>query len=246
MSNSPYENSDVGIFEDYQGPDNPNVKPMRCPICKSVIVEWKKLRLETLDIHIACPDEIPYSMAYRCGNGQCPSNNGARSTDEKPLVFWSEDGERFGMGNGLTFIDNNDAPFGSISRKINVEVYKKDENKKLCTLPLWFPSVLSGMTIRTKWNYQADEDGKILKRRLGFDYLTKEGVYHNWGIHMLSYCLRCTFKEWRRVKKDPENRWALDHLKQTIRQKSWQGKEWWRNVNIFFAEMAVKNLENNA
>ena len=207
---------------------------MRCPICKAELVEWKMVRMETLDIHIACLEVIPESMAYRCGNGYCPSNSG-ESMEQEPLVFWNWDGECYGHIPNYHFIDGNNAPFGTIWRKINAEG-KRDE-KVICVLPLWFPSVLSGMTIRRKWNFLADNEGNILKSRMSFDYLTKDNVYHNWGLNMLSFCLRSTFRNWKQKNKGA--------LNQTIQQKSWQSKEWWRKVNIFFAEKAMKNLENN-
>ena len=216
---------------------------MRCPVCRCELVEYKMLPLQTADEHIMGCENPSLKMAYCCPNTK---NCACTFADGKPVVYWNEDGELYGNAMGLPAIDNNNAPFGSFQRKINVEVYKKDENKLILALPFCFPSVLSGMNIFTHWHYKANEEGEILQRRLRFDYITKYGVYHNWGPHMLSYCLRHTFRDWREAKKDPHNKWTINSLKQTVRQKSWQHKEWWRKVNIFFAEKALKNLGETA
>lgn len=214
---------------------------MHCPICKTELVEWKQLRLETLDEHVmnAKPS---YKMAYVCPNTKTCA---ATLADGKPVVFWNENGELYGNPTGLPFINNNDAPFGTFQRKINVEISKKDENKQIMVLPFWFPSVLSGMKIRTRWNYQSNEDGDILKRRLSFEYIRKDGVIHLWGLRMVRYGFSTAFRSWKKAKFD-NDRWGINELKQTVERKDWAKKEWWRKVNAFFASMALKNLGEKA
>ena len=151
---------------------------MRCPVCRCELVEYKMLPLQTADEHIMGCENPSLKMAYCCPNTK---NCACTFADGKPVVYWNEDGELYGNAMGLPAIDNNNAPFGSFQRKINVEVYKKDENKLILALPFCFPSVLSGMNIFTHWHYKANEEGEILQRRLRFDYITKYGVYHNWG-----------------------------------------------------------------
>ena len=93
---------------------------MKCPCCKTELLAWKRLPLETLEEHVMDPNGIPtIKTAYRCPNIKCPTN-GEKFTAE-PKVFWNEDGELYGDSKGITFIDNNNAPFGTMWRKLNSE-----------------------------------------------------------------------------------------------------------------------------
>ncbi|MCF1193589.1 hypothetical protein LRR18_18540, partial [Mangrovimonas sp. AS39] len=88
----------------------------------------------------------------------------------------------------IPFIDENDGPFGSISRQINVEVSKKDENHPL-------------FGIETRWghievvySYKSNKDGDILSRKRKYQIWKKDksGVgYTSYipGISMLLFVL---------------------------------------------------------
>jgi hypothetical protein len=202
---------------------------MKCPVCKTELVVWKQLRLETLSDHVLDPNgeqELPLSDAYSCPNTKnCPCT----LADGGPVVFWNGDGDLYGNSIGLPFIDNNNAPFGSLSRRLNVEIYKKDENKLLFTIPCW---PLKGWKVRSKYSYQSNEDGDILRRKFHLEWITNDGVYHIWGIKMLMFSLKETWKNWKE---------GCNHnLKRSVEQASWPRAEWWRKINAKVASMAIK------
>lgn len=215
---------------------------MLCPVCRKELQKWQMLHLQTLDEHICNPNDLPLlKRAYRCPDQKCPT----RIYD----IFWNRAGERYSdkyitseERKAIPFIDNNDAPFGTFQRRINVEVYKKDENKEIVRLPKWFPGVFSGMKICTEWGYTSNNDGKILKRRLGFKYIRKDGMYHIWGIRMVIYGLREIIRQYRYLRKNSQNVHARKELESDIERSTWHDAEWWRKVNAFFAKIALKAI----
>jgi len=218
---------------------------MNCPVCRKNLVEWKSLKLETLDDHVCNPNgEGSMRMAYHCQDEKCPTRIHG--------IFWDYEGELFTKSyvknmNMINFADNNNAPFGSFQRCCNVEVYKKDENKLLVTLPLWFPGVLSGMKIRSRWIYKSNYNGDILSRKLGFDYITKKGIYHCWGLRMLWYGLRLNMISWSAIKKNPNDKWMRERLEDSANRGNWDRAEWWRKINAKIAGFMLNHSpENNA
>lgn len=214
---------------------------MLCPVCKKLVVPWKEMRLETMDEHICNPNGEPsYKMAYRCSDEKCITNTFT--------IFWNDEGELytddfipFRDMNAIPFINGNNAPFGTFQRKCNVEVYKKDENKLLVTLPLWFPNVLSGMEIWSKWYYKSNKNGDILRRRLSFEYITKKRVYHQWGIKMLQYSMKNILNDWKSLRNNPEDKFSRDRLEQAVQRSWWPDAEWWRKMSGYFAAFLLKH-----
>jgi hypothetical protein len=209
---------------------------MKCPVCKSDLNRGKDLHLETLDEHILQPNNKPSLKAsYHCINTKC--------YEYTHDVVWDEYGDRYGgyrgMDDYIPWIDNNDAPFGSIQRKINVEVYKDDENFLLCTIPIW---PLKGWQIRVKFFYKSDEDGTILKRNRKFEWIRPDGCYHIWGLNMLIYSCKKSFNDWKIVRKDPHNDWAREELENAIKRGSCKNAEWWRKASSKFTGMLIKFL----
>jgi len=91
---------------------------MNCPVCKTKLAYWQHLPLETAEEHVFYPNATPSMRpAYRCPKTDCPTNG--KKFGVQPLVYWNADGELYGNPKGITFIDNNMAPFESICRKIN-------------------------------------------------------------------------------------------------------------------------------
>jgi len=212
---------------------------MKCPICKTELVELKKLRMETLDEHVSDPnEEISLKMAYRCPSSDCPSFG-----ELKPIAFWNHIGEAYSNGcnrfKALPFIDNNDAPFGTWQRKANVEIYKDDENKLLFTFPCY---PLKGWKVYSKWYYTSNEDGDILKRKLTFQIITSSGIMYLSGIRMLKFSLSRTYRTYKMAKTARNNKFYVNKLQEKARKNSNTHDEWWRKVNAFAAKMALKNL----
>lgn len=127
---------------------------MYCPICRGQLKVTGQDCIQTLLEHVERPNDEPgLKDIYQCTNTICDAQaNG---------LLWSEGGEFFdynSKGNHrYSFINKNHGPFGSLERKIRVEIYKKDENFFLLKSK-WFD-------IEVVWRYKADEDGRILRRR---------------------------------------------------------------------------------
>ena len=136
---------------------------MNCPVCRSELMITGMERLETLIEHVENPNGKPsLKRKYECFNKSCPSRG---------TVMWDEFGELyiidFRQSQKLQFIDNNDGPFGSSWRGINVEVEKKDENFIL--LHLGF------IKFRIEWVYKSNENGDILKKAWFIQILHRSG-----------------------------------------------------------------------
>ena len=125
---------------------------MNCPVCKTKLETHRQERLQSLVEHVFDPNGTPtMKHVYECPNKKC---------DTHGVVFWNDLGELFTdehkMANEIKYIDNNDAPFGTPNRAINIEVCKKDENKTILNLGF--------IRLEKIWQYNADWDGNILKR----------------------------------------------------------------------------------
>jgi hypothetical protein len=130
---------------------------MLCPSCKTKLIVDGQARLETLDEHVSAPnDEVCLKDKYICPNTDCKISS---------CSYWNEYGEfycdKFSEIRKLekdgAFINNNNGPFGSFQRKINVEIYKKDEEYVLFDLGKY--------RFEVTFNYKSNEDGDILKRK---------------------------------------------------------------------------------
>jgi len=129
------------------------IEKQRCPYCKSPLEAYKVTRVQTLCEHVFSPNETPCpKQLYRCSVEACPTVG---------VCMWTLDGELFTEGpyshKKIDFIDSNDAPFGTISRKINVEVCKHDEDFTFFRLP-WVRAEIY-------FEYESNLDGDIVKRK---------------------------------------------------------------------------------
>jgi len=226
---------------------------MKCPVCKTELVQWKQLRLETLNEHVSNPNGTPsLKTAYHCPVDSCKVNGLDSDGIQGPIVFWNEDGELYVSHNfsykatkDIPYIDNNNAPFGTFERKMNVEIRKKDDNKLLYTFNgiLW-----KGWKVYSKYSYKSNEDGDILSCKLGFEWISPDGCIKSGpppfdGISMLRYCLKNTFRQWLVCRKNPNNTWYSGELQASVRERSFHNPEWWRKVNAWFARKALNNLK---
>jgi hypothetical protein len=211
---------------------------MKCPACKSDLVEGESLRLQTTSEHVCCPNDEPsLKQSYRCGNQECETR--------KRGIIWNRDGERYGSDypNLIAWIDGNDAPFGTWCRKANVEIYKKDENYYLGTIPC---RPLKGWKVKVVYSYQSNEDGDILKRRAGLEWLRplEHGMYaiHIWGIRMLQHSLSDIWRDWRAVKKNPKNALARIRIEEHLERSEWRDAKWWQRWSAGVAKIALKTI----
>lgn len=205
---------------------------MLCPICKSELVITGQAKLETLDEHVTqC--EVSMKDKYECVAEGCPSIG---------KFFWDltgglycSDYEAHREHDNIPFIDNNDAPFGSSRRQINVEVDKKDENWVIYEGKKW-------KFVRI-YHYQADTDGNILKRRGSIEIWRRDGsgwILHISGIRMLLF----TIKQFHRHLKDyKENNdsFTTRRLKEDLTElPDWKKKDWWRRWGHIYKVFYVK------
>jgi len=201
-----------------------------CPCCKSVLYKSGMKRLETLDEHVSCV-EPSLKMSYKCTNDEC---------DAYDYAIWNEYGEvYYSKKKDVNWIDNNNAPFGTFQRRINVEVYKEDENCHWFTFPCW---PMKGWKCRKKYIYTSNEDGDILKRKLTLEWTIPEGnleVYHVWGYKMLIHGIKDSLRLWKDYypeKGKDINQYPLANLKQRIDRSEWKNAEWWRKASAYFAK----------
>ena len=60
---------------------------MKCPACKTELVQYKQLRLETLDEHVCHPNgEVPLKWAYRCPSA-CDCNGSVTESEAQAAGF---------------------------------------------------------------------------------------------------------------------------------------------------------------
>lgn len=233
---------------------------MKCPCCKTELKPWQMLRLETIDEHVCCCENISEKMAYICPMPGCAVNGLNPNT---PTIYWNENGElymdldtsttdtfkrEYDYFKGIPWVDGNNAPFGSIQRAINVEVYKKDENKDLFIVPKWFP-IRKGWRCERVWHYKSNEDGDILKRSSSLRWWmpSDHGTWtlHTSGFRMLRFELCSVWWHFVALLKDNNDKQAINQLKEIIGRKEWKNAEWWRYCGAFAAK-CVLGLHNFA
>lgn len=106
----------------------------------------------TLDEHVCTPNATPPKRpVFVCKNPHCFFY----CTDNS--LFWDDYGSFYGYKKGLPIYN---AAIFSPAKKIETEIYKKDENKRFS----W-----RGFTLFLKYNYEANEAGKILKRKRSWE-----------------------------------------------------------------------------
>ena len=203
---------------------------MKCPCCRSELVEGEMLRLETLEEHVCDPNGEPsLKQSYYCSNPNCPT--------VPAKIYWNYMGERYNDSSEVQWIDYNDAPLGSFQRKCNVEIYKKDENHLLCTIPCW---PLKGWRVKAIYSYTSNENGDILSRIRKLEWITNEGIIHIWGISMLWYSIREIWRDWKLVRKNPSNNIAKIHIESYLDRANYPRAQWWRKWSASLAKIALK------
>jgi hypothetical protein len=172
---------------------------MKCPVCKSELVKGKDEKFETCSEHACDPNKTDYPLrsTWLCGNKECEL--------DKYDYFWSESGELYssdipwGTKSKINWIGDNDAPFGTISRRLNVEVYKKGLKKKIYLHPafcLWFLQPM------IEFEYTSNDDGEVLSKKIKINYLKKDkdrGEYCTYWSSSFS-TLKLYFKSFRRTR----------------------------------------------
>lgn len=213
---------------------------LKCPSCLATLVVFGQGRLETLDSHVSQYDP-PLLDKYQCPEEDCMTRASG--------VFWNMDGElyivdypKFRSLPEPIYVENNNGPFGSISRQINVEIYKKDENFHWLTLPTRMPSVLSGMKINVVYHYQSDKDGHILKRKRTLEYVRKDNCGHIWGIRMVKHLVKALLRD-RIDFLECKSQRALRNIKITADMNDMPNPEWWRKFSAVLAKFVLRTMK---
>ena len=145
-----------------------------CPSCKKPVIITGEREYETLVEHVSNPnmENFPLRDAYQCSDEKCIT----RKSD----VFWDYYGDMYGLikVNNETvwgdtdefFINGNNAPFGSHTRKANVEIYKKGLKKSLSLHPIFCLWIYKPFI---EYNYVGNTDGEIIKRTYKLKLLAK-------------------------------------------------------------------------
>jgi len=188
---------------------------MKCPSCKSELIfsgEAKFAYQEGIDLDLKA-----YAKSfYFCNNFKCTASGEddvkkrtvliekeKKCDPLKKRIFWNEYGELYGLCQNIKFIDDNNSPFGTHSRKINVEIYKKDEN--FLFLNVWFYKFM------IEYKYKSNEDGCIIKRTPKIIVLKKiefwnfkynDYVYYVSWIRMLKFKLTNFYGEKRSFNRN--------------------------------------------
>ena len=209
---------------------------MKCPVCRSPLEDGGMEPLETLSEHVSNPNgPISHKMSFRCSGASCPTR-GAE-------VIWNSDGERYGgfSFDKKNFIKGNDAPFGSIFRRINVECHNSGlpERKELFTI--------GGIRFLMESDYRADEDGNVIRRKWRLTKLKrdrKHWISYEWPIVDFFRSVKQGVKSGfslRKKGRKPRSGFETIHF----RVIKWEDR-WWRiwavKVNRFLFPSLVKEL----
>jgi len=197
---------------------------MYCPSCRTELVVTGQERLETLDEHISGCRTIPLKDKYECPNDKCPTFG---------KLCWNDDGDCYGtLGNhDIQFIDNNDGAFGSIARRLNVEINKKDENFDLLKIGrFWF---------RLVYSYKSNDDGEILNRHRRIETWIKNRECGGYVLYLSG--IRMFFFKIGSFHYARNNAWRIDKLDEFTDKNSWRNKrEWWRIASCWYARTYTK------
>jgi len=193
----------------------------RCSICK------EKLKLsedtksyQTLDEHVCDPNSIPISKHYfYCDNEKCEAS--------KKEVFWDTGGDFYGNDyNDLNFINNLRSSFGSLSRQLEIEIYKKglEKDKRLSPiLCLWLYQPM------IDYIYTADKDGNVLSKKWKIILLKRDK-----NIVSGSYCIHVVYfwKTYPYLWKKFRNNLKIKQYKEAFK-KSFNRAFIYRSFEIF-------------
>lgn len=190
---------------------------MLCPCCKSEIIIGSEKRYQTLDEHVCSPnDDSPMRLTLICSEPSCIT----RGHD----VFWDADGDMYGGFTipDFTFIGGNNSPFNSLARRLNIEIYKVGVKDKTELSPAWLLGFYQPII---QWEYQANENGEVLKRSFSIRYLKKAGG-KKYSVYVTPFWETARFL-WDRFKRSRDNyrktksQFALEQMFKEANNRAW-------------------------
>lgn len=136
------------------------MKNYRCPYCKSELKAGQKKSYETLCDHICnLNGDLPERDTYICVNSECCAFH-----EKHDSFFWDFDGSFYGYLSQLKGpVDTcGTAALGSPEAKMEIELYKKDEN--------YTAFAFRGFRINKLFHYTADKNKNILSRTVYYEF----------------------------------------------------------------------------
>jgi hypothetical protein len=226
-------------------------KKMKCSICEQELKpldgKWDATHQDTND-HVCNPNGSPsLKIIFVCRNIDCIACQAE--------VHWDNDGEYYGsqLKDWKNFRLDNDifkdkllSAIGSFSRKLEVEIYKHDEDKYLPKIK----TPLGNFQIKVTYKYKANEEGKILSRKRKLEYLVgkpNDILMQYWipGISMFTYSIGEHIKEYNNYKRflkegnEKGAKFALDLFKSNLVIPAGE-KRWWKISSNWLASLYVK------
>lgn len=222
---------------------------MKCPICGNELIEGPGRRFETLSDHVSDPNGThrPLRPTFECqGTYYFKSKNEEMDCIMQDSGFWDDYGDfyshvDFDLYNRiqkLCYKEMTEA-LDSYARKSHAEIYKRDEEFVLFrTLKYkWF----------VKFNYEANMDGDIVKRRPYIQRLKKDGVgwvydYPWWKSFLHSY--RVFRNTLSRYRENPQNEFIQREIKEAFAPLPDWDKRFYRRFYKAFLHIFYGNVEN--
>lgn len=212
---------------------------MHCPNCHNKLADGEPRKFETLSDHVCDPNRLNYPLrpTFICTNPECFIS----STD----VFWDESGDLYGWIERGKVKNDLTSAYPSISRRLDIEIYKKGLKKQLYLHPalmLWFLKPL------IEFNYKADDYGNILKRSYKLKFLRKDSWNDKFGYHIyytfpLASIFRSIKYDWYKIsdiKKNGLTDYKKNQLKEMFKPIASWDKRWWKHTELFISKIIFK------
>ena len=187
---------------------------MNCPFCDKVLTTDGYREYQNLNDYVTNPnaESYPLRMTFGC-NCELGKN-----------CFWDKDGKLYvkEYAQALHDFTGYKSARGSISRKIDIEIYKHDEDFQFLNLFGW--------RFKVKYHYESNYNGDILDRKPSIEIITPDNTVYISGIHMLVYCIKLHF-----IRKSDNGNFWYSELKNDFEYPKYEvmKRDWWRWVVPF-------------
>ncbi len=177
-------------------------KKLLCPLCREVLVP-------------STNPEHALLGRWQCKSEHCPTHWGGINWNLNGDTYSSDYMKSKALENSGAFIDNN-APFGTIGRELNVTIFKHDEDYYLGTLFGW--------RLKVEFKYKSNTNGEILSRKRELIFIKPDNTYYVSGLHMLFYTIKNYYREINLSNLDGSSPFEIP------KKGSWKAKKWWRRL----------------
>jgi len=224
---------------------------MKCPACKTDLVVTGQAALETLNEHVMC-HEPTVKAVFQCPNKKCKAHEYG--------AVWNHGGEyysynmTFEQSNELKekyFIGKNDGPFGTITRRLNVEVSCAGLKKSTWLSSAW---TLGWLKPVIRYKYKSNEDGEVLEKGWNMEFYrrdrgSKKGshciLWHS-DYHMIKFCLKQFLKRKESFEKATTEKnikftakRVIDEFKESSDKRRYKRIYKWL-INFFYPRLRAK------